>query len=283
MSARPLARRELRDAIRRWWFAANAGVFAIAGILLILFGHNDALLLGQRGYARALAGLMQLGLVFVPLMALVPSLAALAGEREAGTLDYLLAQPVTRSGVYRAKWAGVAAAVVLSLTAGLSATIAIATARGVPAAPAAALLGCTALLAATFVSLGMWISARCASRTRATSFGLTVWLTLLGLGSLGVISSFVRWGLPARVLEGWSIANPIEAYRLATLAILDPDLQALGPVGASLLDALGRQGLIAVSAGSLAFWAAAGYAGGMTAFARSARNRGRGGRPRLRR
>jgi ABC-type transport system involved in multi-copper enzyme maturation permease subunit len=275
MSTRPLARRELGDAIRRWWFLVNAGVFAVAGALFILFGQNDAMLLGQRGYARSLAGLMQLGLVFVPLMALVPALGAIAGEREAGTLDYLLAQPVTRSGVYRAKWAGVLAAVVLSLTAGLSVTMAIATARGVPAAPAVGLVACTALLAAAFVSLGMWISALTGSRTRATSFGLTLWLALLGLGSLGVISAFVRWGLPARVLEGWSIVNPIEAYRLATLAILDPDLQVLGPVGASLLDALGREGLIAASAGSIAAWTVVCFAGGLAAFARSAR----GGRP----
>jgi ABC-type transport system involved in multi-copper enzyme maturation permease subunit len=269
--SRALVRRELRDAIRRWWFVVNAGVFALAGVLFILFGQNDAMLLGQRGYTRALAGLMQLGLVFVPLMALVPSLAAIAGEREAGTLDYLLAQPVTRSDVYRAKWSGVVAAVVLSLTAGLSVTMSIATARGVPAAPAAALVAFTALLAAAFVSLGMWISALTGSRTRATSFGLTLWLALLGLGSLGVISAFVRWGLPARLLEGWSIVNPIEAYRLATLAILDPDLDVLGPVGGSLLDALGREGLIAASAGSIAAWTVVCFAGGLAVFARSAR------------
>jgi ABC-type transport system involved in multi-copper enzyme maturation permease subunit len=275
MSARPLARRELRDAVRRWWFLVNAAVFALAGLLFVLFGQNDAMLLGERGYARVLAGLMQLGLVFVPLMAVVPSLAAIAGEREAGTLDYLLAQPVTRGGVYGAKWAGVVTAVVLSLTMGLSLTMTIATARGVPAASAAALVACTTLLAAAFVSLGMWISALSGSRTRATSLGLSVWLVLLGLGSLGVVSAFVRWGLPAQVLETWSIANPIEAYRLATLAILDPDVEALGPVGASLLAGFGRAGLIAASTGSIATWAVVGFVGGLTAFARTARAGGR--------
>lgn len=271
MSARPLVRRELRDAIRSWWFLVNAGVFAVAGILFVLFGQNDAMLLGQRGYARTLAGLMQLGLVFVPLMALVPAVAAIAGEREAGTLDYLLAQPVTRGGVYRAKWTGVTIAVVLSVTAGLSVTAAIAAARGVPGVPTGALVVCTALLAAAFVSLGIWISAFAASRTRATTLGLTLWLALLGLGSLGVISVFVRWGSPAWVLQVWSLANPVEAYRMATLTILDPDVDMLGPVGASLLAALGRGGLIGASVASLAAWTALGFAGGHAAFARTAR------------
>jgi hypothetical protein len=45
----------------------------------------------------------------------------------------------------------------------------------------------------------------------------------------------------------------------------------LGPVGASLLDALGREGLIAASAGSIAAWTVVCFAGGLAAFARSAR------------
>lgn len=113
------------------------------------------------------------------------------------------------------------------------------------------------------------------SRTRATSFGLTLWLVLLGLGSLGVISAFVRWGSPAWVLQAWSLANPVEAYRMATFAILDPDVQMLGPVGASLLAAFGRGGLIAASVTSLAAWMALGFAGGLAAFARTARTSGR--------
>lgn len=273
MSARPLVRRELRDAVRRWWFVANASLFAIAGAAFLLFGQDDALLLGQRGYARALAGLMQLGLVFVPLMALVPAVAAIAGERESGTLDYLLAQPVTRAGVYRAKWLGVAIAVVLSVVLGLSVTAGIAAWRGVPAAPTAALVGCTSLLAVAFVSLGLWISSRTASRTRAMSFGLALWVTLLGLGSLGVISAFVRWGAPAWVLQAWSLVNPVEAYRMASLTILGLDVEMLGPVGAALVETLGPGPLVAVALGSLAAWGALGFAAGLASFGRSDRPR----------
>ena len=78
MMPRPLIRRELRDALRRYWFLVNAALFVVAGLLLILFGQPDAILLGSRGYARSLAGLMQLGMVLLPLMALVPAIAAIA-------------------------------------------------------------------------------------------------------------------------------------------------------------------------------------------------------------
>lgn len=267
MSAGSLVRRELRDAVRRYWFLVNAGVFAIAGFLLMLFGQPEAVLLGARGHARMLAGLMQIGMVFVPLMALIPAVVSIAGEREEGTLDYLLAQPVTRADVYLGKWGGVCAATALSVAAGFGLVGAVAAVRGVPAGPVGALLALTLLLGVAFVSLGLGLSSRTGSGTRATSLGLTLWVALMGLGSLGVMSAFVQWGLPAWLLQAWTIANPVEAYRLAGILIVDPETTALGPVGGSLVDALGRTGGIGVSALSLVAWAAIALALGLRSFA----------------
>lgn len=268
MIGRPLVRRELRDAVRRYWFLVNAGAFAAAGLLLMAFGQSESVLVGSRGFARALAGLMQLAIVFVPLMALVPAVAAVAGEREAGTLDYLLAQPVTRGRVFIDKWLGVSTAVVLSVVTGLALTASAAAMKGVPPAPIAALLGCTTLLAAAFVSIGLWISAATASRTKATSLGLTVWLALVGLGSLGVMSAFVKWGLPPLVLQAWALVNPVEAYRLATVVALDPEAGVLGPVGQALLESLGAEGVIAAGTASLVAWTALAFGLGYRAFGR---------------
>lgn len=268
MIDRPLVRRELRDAVRRYWFLVNAGAFALAGLLLMVFGESQSVLVGSRGFARALAGLMQLALVFVPLMALVPAVVAIAGEREAGTLDYLLAQPVTRGRVFIDKWIGVSTAVVLSVFVGLAFTAAAAAFKGVPPGPIAALLGCTVLLAVAFVSIGLWISAITASRTKATSLGLTVWLGLVGLGSLGVMSAFVKWGLPPVVLETWALVNPVEAYRLAAVVALDPEAGVLGPVGQALLERLGSGGVIGAAIGSLTAWSALAFGLGHRAFGR---------------
>lgn len=267
MRAGPLVRRELRDAVRRYWFLVNTGVFVLAGLLLMLFGQPDAMLLGARGHARTLAGLMQLAMVFVPLMALIPAAVAIAAEREEGTLDYLLAQPVTRREVYLGKWTGVCAAAALSVLAGFGLVGMVAAARGVPAAPIGALLGCTLLLVLVFVALGLGLSSRTVSASRATSLGLTLWIALTGLGSLGVMSAFVQWGLPARVLQTWSIVNPVEAYRMAGILIVDPATTALGPVGESLFEAVGRRGVIALAIVSLAAWTMIALGLGLRSFA----------------
>jgi ABC-2 type transport system permease protein len=272
MSSIVLLQRELRDAVRRFWFVVNAGVFVVSGLLLVLFGQPDAMLLGSHGYARSLAGLMHLAMVFVPLMALIPAAAAIAGEREAGTLDYLLAQPIRRSRIYLTKWGGTSAATAVSVAVGYAVVGLIAAIRGFPSGPIVVLLGCTVLLALAFVSLGLWISSMTGSRTRATSFALTTWLLLTGLGSLGIMSAFVQWGLPPTLLQAWSLLNPVEAYRLAGVVLLDPAATTvLGPVGAALFDATGRDGLIGLATVSLAGWAGAGFLIGRRVFVRDQR------------
>lgn len=267
MTALRLLRRELRDSLRNYWFAVSSGVLVVGGLLLMLFGQPDASVLGYRGFARALAGLMQLALFVVPLLALFPAVSALAGERELGTLDYLLAQPVSRDEVFAGKWSGVGAAVSLAVLAGFGSTGLVAVVRGVPAGMVAVLLAFTLLLGVTFVSLGLWISSLLATRSRATSAGLTVWLFFLALGSLGLAGAFVGWGVPASVLEVWAFVNPVEAYRLASIAALDPGVSVLGPVGADLLERLGRGPLISVAVASLAGWTGVGYWAGRRTFA----------------
>lgn len=246
--------RELAHAVRARWFLAYAVVFLIGGGVLAVLGSAGSLMAGYRGYARAFGGLAHFALLFVPLMALVPATASLAEERENGTLEYLLAQPVTWLQVYLGKWAGVALAVVLALTAGYLAMGGVAVMRGVPAHIVLATYGFLVLLSLVFVSLGTLISAVSETRSRAVTTGLAVWLVLVVLGSLGAMAAFIRLGVPSQVLVIWSLVNPIECFRLGVMAILDPDLQLLGPVGGQLVRQYGASAVVAATAGSLALW-----------------------------
>ena len=261
-----LARREAVEAARNYWFAVNSGLFVVGALVLLLFGQQDVTVLGYRGVARSLAGLMQLALFRVPLMALFPAAASLAGEREVGTMDYLLAQPVTRAEVHAGKWIGVGAAVGASLLLGFVVAGGVGLGRGVPPGLMAGLAVLAVLLAAVFVSLGTWISALTSTQGRATSVGLTVWLFALALGSLGLMGAFVAWGIPAMALEVWAFLNPVEAFRMGVIVVLDPGGHVLGPVGADLVASLGRPLVVGLSVGSLVAWTALGFWGGRRAF-----------------
>lgn len=250
-----LVRRELASALTARWFTAYAGIFVAAGLALAAFAGGDSMIYGYRGFARAFAGLVHLALLFVPLMALLPGTAAIADERESGALEYVLAQPVTFGEVYLGKWIGLGAALVLALTAGLGVSGAVAALRGVPIGLLVVLWVQVALLALGFAGLGLSLSAVTASRVRATTLAVVTWLIAVALGSLGLMLAFVRWGAPADVLTAWAFANPIEAFRMGIVSVLDPDLSLLGPVGGRIVARVGPYGATALATLSLVVWA----------------------------
>src|SRR5690606_39909351 len=60
------------------------------------------------GFGRTAAGLINLVLFLAPLMGLTLGAQAISGEREQGTLAYLLAQPVSLVEIFVAKFLGLA-------------------------------------------------------------------------------------------------------------------------------------------------------------------------------
>ncbi|MDP2469242.1 MAG: ABC transporter permease subunit [Candidatus Palauibacterales bacterium] len=260
--------REVEHSLRTRWFLTNAAVFMAGGVLLVVAGSSGTLLAGHRGYARALAGLAHFAILFVPIMALLPASASLAEERENGTLEYLLAQPVTWGQVFIGKWLGVSVAVVLALSLGYLASASVSVFRGVPSSLVLAIYAFLVLLSLVFVSLGTVFSALSDTRSRATAFGIGCWLVLVVLGSLGVLAAFIRWGAPAELLAAWSFFNPVEAFRIGVMTVLDPDLQLLGPVGTGLVRRHGPTAIALGSAFSLCLWILLPILGGRWAVSR---------------
>ncbi len=266
---RSLIRRELSESLRSRWFIVYSGVFLIGALALTLFGLSGSEIYGYRGFAKVMAGLVHLALLFVPLMALFPATAAIAAEREVGTLEYLVSQPISLSELFWGKWIGVSTAVWLSLGLGFGFAGAIATLYGTPWPLVALLLVLTLLLAEAFVAIGLLCSIVARTRAQATSSGLVIWIVAIGLGTLGVMGASLRWGLPRWVLSAWAFINPIEAFRIGVIAGLDPDLSLLGPVGATWARTLGVAGVLVVCVLCLLLWTAVPTALGWWWFRRS--------------
>lgn len=253
-AVRGLVRRELGESLRSRWFMLYSGIFLVGALALTMFGLSGSELYGYRGFAKVMAGLVHLALLFVPLMALFPATAAIAGEREVGNLEYLVSQPISFSELFWGKWLGVSLAVWMSLMLGFGTAGAVAVLNGTPWLLVALLMILTLLLAEAFVAVGFLCSIFARSRARATSAGLVVWMIAIGLGTLGLMGAMLRWGLPRFVLTAWAFANPVEAFRLGVIASLDTDGSLLGPVGSAWVDTVGAGGVIALCLGFLALW-----------------------------
>lgn len=228
------ARREFRDAIASKWFILYTFAFTVLAVgvsFLTLSGVGSH---GFAGFGRTAAGLLNLIMLVVPLMALTAGAGTIAGERERGTLLYLLAQPISRTQVLLGKYLGLAAALVCSLCIGfgVSAGVLAWRAGGVGTWSFALLVGCTVLLALGMLSIGVLISV--VSRRSAVSTGLAlfVWLTLVFVSDLGLMASSLVFRLRVQEIFGLAIVNPLQSFKMAAIVNLNASLDVLGPVGA---------------------------------------------------
>ncbi|HNB60839.1 MAG TPA: ABC transporter permease subunit, partial [Phycisphaerales bacterium] len=99
-----LARKELRDAVRSRWFLLYTLAFTMLGLAVSFVSAAGTGSTGLSGFGRTTAGLTNLVLLVVPLMALTAGAGSIASDRERGMLSYLLAQPVSRTEVLLGKY-----------------------------------------------------------------------------------------------------------------------------------------------------------------------------------
>ena len=125
--------KELRDARRSRWFLLLTVVFAGLALALALLGMSALGTVGNAGFGRTTASLLNLVMLIVPLMGLLMSTLSVAGEREHGTLMTILAQPVLLEEVFLGKFLGLAAALLGTILFGFGlAALVIARQGGLP-------------------------------------------------------------------------------------------------------------------------------------------------------
>ena len=113
-----MVRKELTDAIGNRWLIGYAAVLGALGLAATATGLDSTSGLALQAFGRTTATLMNLCLLLAPLVAVLMGAGSIAGEHERGTLEHLLAQPLTRTGLLLGKHAGLLVALVLATVAG---------------------------------------------------------------------------------------------------------------------------------------------------------------------
>ncbi len=227
-----IAQRELRESLRNKWLWFYALGFAMLALALSQAGLASAGYAGLGGFGRTAASLINALLLFVPLMGLSVGAGSLAGDRERGTLLYLLAQPVNRAEVFFGKAFGAALALVaaLGLGFGLAGLGLASTGDGDPSAYLG-LAGYTLLLALASLGLGFLISALTRKGATASGAALILWLGLVFVGDLGLVGATLALRPSPAVLLAMLLINPLQVFKLGAIYSLRATLDTLGAVG----------------------------------------------------
>lgn len=231
---------EFRIALRNRWVAIALLLMALFSLVLTLAGSAPSGGLGVDRLSVTVASLTSLSVYLVPLLALLISFDAIAGETERGTLPLLLTYPVGRAQVLLGKGLAHLATLALALAVGhgLAAVVAIATEGGATAGLPALwrLSWSSVLLGATFLGAGYALSALSRRASGAAGMAVGLWLGFIVLYDLGLLAAVVADG------QGWFtttafplalLANPADAFRLFNLSASDAASAAAGLGGAA--------------------------------------------------
>lgn len=262
--------REVRESVRSRWFVAVTVVFAALalGVSYLSFSGADAL--GFAGFSRTVASLLNLMLLFVPLMGLLVGALGISGEREDGTLGYVLAQPVSRGAVYVAKFAGQWLSLTFSIGLGLGlAGLVVGWKVGGEGAGAYAMLAVDAvLLSAASLGIGVLVAVATTSRMRALVTALMLWVAFAFVIDAASIGLVMTGKVGPTGLFYLSFANPIQLAKVLCLLALSAKLEVLGPSGIYAVKTFGPAGAMAVLGAALAAWALVPAGAGLVLFRR---------------
>lgn len=261
-----LAGCEFRIALRNRWVAIAVAMMAIFALVLSAAGSAPTGDLGIDSLSVTVASLTSLAVYLVPLVALLMSFDAVAGEVERGTLPLLLTYPVSRGRVLAGKalahlaTLGIALAVGYGLAAGAAMAVDPQASDGLPAL--FRLFWSSLLLGASFLGIGYALSAIAGRPGAAAGLAIGAWLVMVVLYDLGLLAGVVADGggtFTTRVFPLLLLVNPADAFRVFNLAASEATAAAAGISGAAMTiptwKALLSVAVWPVAAFGLALWA----------------------------
>ncbi len=219
-----LAGKELREGFRNRWVLATTLLLAALALTLALLGSAPTGTVGANRLDVVTVSLASLTIFLVPLIALLLSHDAIAGEAERGTLLLLLAYPVGRAAVILGKFLGQLAILAFATTFGYgAAALAVGWNLGAAAWGAfAAMVAASILLGGVFLALGILASTLVRQRSTAGGIAIGLWLLFVILYDMAFLGLLVATGghsLSPLLIDALLALNPTDGYRLLTLGM----------------------------------------------------------------
>ncbi|MBK6295076.1 MAG: ABC transporter permease [Rhodoferax sp.] len=242
-----LAAKEFRDRMRNRWVLAVALVFTVFSLVITYFGGAQQGAVGLRSIEFTIASLVSLVIYLIPLIALLLGFDAVVGERERGSLDLLLALPITRLELLLGKYLGLAAALTLSTLVGF-ALVAVLLYRQF-SWPGLFHYGgfmiSSVLLGLAFLSLAVLMSVIARERTRASGLAIALWFFFVLVFDLLLLGGLVATGgsYGGEAFAYLLLLNPADVFRILNVFSLE-DVRTLYGLASIVPPALAKPWLL---------------------------------------
>lgn len=214
-----VAAREYRVAVRRRWAIGVAVLFALFSAALVFLGGSSV---GPERVDAVIASFAQVGVYVVPLAALAAGYDAIVGADESGSLEMLLALPLSNTAVVVGKYVGRAVAVGGGMLLGFAVGGALLVRyAGVGVLGAYAWVVLAAVGAAlAFLGVSVLASALAGEKTRALGGALAAWVWFVLVHDLVALGAVASFGLPQWMVGVAVLANPADLFRVLVLRVV---------------------------------------------------------------
>ncbi|KPA23652.1 ABC-2 family transporter protein [Shimia sp. SK013] len=235
-----IAGAEMRILKRNRWLAMATMIMVLFALALTFAGSAPTGTLGVDMLTVSVTSMTTLSVYLAPLLALMISFDAVAGEAERGSLGLLLTYPAGRGEILLGKFAAHLGALTIAMIVGFGSAGAVAAYSG--GAGAASLVALfrliftSVVLGGVFLTLGYLVSSLANSATAAAGMAAGLWLIFVVLFDLGLLGAVVMdgGGWFTQTLFPWiMVANPADAFRLWNIAGSEGVALSSGMVGAA--------------------------------------------------
>jgi Cu-processing system permease protein len=215
---RVIASKEFRDRIRNRWVLAVALIFSLFALAIAYLGAAQQ---GQVGFASidvTIASLVSLVIYLVPLIALMLGYDAIVGEAERGSLELMLAMPITRFEILLGKYLGLAGALAASTIVGFGAGLLplFAELTVTDAMHYAGFVLSATLMGLAFLSISMLLSVLAQDRVRASGAAIGLWFFFVLIFDLLLMGALVlsEGRLGSGLFSALMMLNPADVFRM---------------------------------------------------------------------
>lgn len=224
-----IAQNEIRIGIRNRWVILASLILLVFALLLVLLGSAPTGVTKADGLKVVVASLSTLTVYLIPLIALLLSFDAIAGEIDRGTLQLTLATQVSRGEVLVGKFLG--HLVVLSLAViigyGIAGGVSFVTGQNTELSSLidlVRLIITSIALGGTFIAIGYVASVSVRQTGTAAALAITIWLFAVVLYDLALLGGLLASvdGYFTKVLFPYLLLlNPADAFRVFNMAAIE--------------------------------------------------------------
>ena len=241
---------EMKENFRARWYQlyALALVFLISGFFY--FGLAESRALGFTGLGRLLLTLIQISIIILPIFTMMSGARSMVGDRESGVWEYNLSIPVKLSSFYWGRALGKFLSLFLPLALGLSFIGAVTALQGYET-PWKIVFLYTSFLGGNllcFSGMALCLSVYAKNQEMALGGAFILWLLFEAMIDVLLLGLMLKHQISATGILGVAFLNPLQSFRMAAIALFDPQLTALGPIAYTIIEKAGINFLI--------FWAA---------------------------